>query len=91
MELVDSETGQQIAAAVDRLNLGEGAVVGSVSFSREEKFRAATEAFDGWASRLRQFLDSAEELTKEDVDRVEATNFPYASEDTPPTKSDKRQ
>jgi hypothetical protein len=90
MELVDSETGQQIAAAVDRLNLGEGAVVGSVSFSREEKFRAATEAFDGWASRLRQFLDSAEELTKEDVDRVEATNFPYASEDTPPTKSDKR-
>ena len=42
IEFVDSETGQQIAAAVDRQNLGEGAMVGSVDFSREEKFRAAT-------------------------------------------------
>jgi hypothetical protein len=83
MELVDSETGEQIAAAVDRQRLGEGAVVGSVSFSREEKFRAATQAFDGWAARLRQFLDSADELSKEDIDRVEATNFPYASDDAP--------
>jgi hypothetical protein len=83
MELVDSETGEQIAAAVDRQNLGEGAVVGSTTFSREEKFRAATQAFDGWAARLRQFLDSADELSKEDVERVESTNFPYASEDTP--------
>jgi hypothetical protein len=82
MELVDSETGEQIAAVVDHQNLGEGAAVGSVSFSREEKFRAATQAFDGWASRLRQFLDSADELSKEDIDRVEATNFPYASEDS---------
>jgi len=79
MELVDSETGQQIAAAVDRQNLGEGAMVGSVSFSREEKFRAATEAFNGWASRLRLFLDAAHELSKEDVAHVEATNFPYAN------------
>lgn len=79
IELVDSETGEQIAAAVDRQNLGEGAFVGSVNFSRDEKFRAATEAFDGWASRLRQFLDSAHELSKEDIGRVEATNFPYAS------------
>lgn len=80
IELVDSETGQQIAAAVDRQSLGEGAMVGSVNFSREEKFRAATEAFDGWAKRLRDFLDSAHELSKEDVARAEGTNFPYASD-----------
>jgi len=79
VELVDSETGEQIAAAVDRQNLGEGATVGSATFSREEKFRAATQAFDGWAFRLRRFLDSANELSKDDIDRVEATNFPYAS------------
>jgi hypothetical protein len=83
MELVDSETGEQIAAAVDEQPLGEGAMIGSTNFSREEKFRAATQAFDGWAARLRQFLDSASELSKEDVDRVEATNFPYASPGTP--------
>jgi hypothetical protein len=83
MELVDSVTGEQIAAAVDRQNLGDGAMVGSVHFTREEKFRDATEAFDGWASRLRQFLDSAHELSKEDGDHVEATNFPYAREGTP--------
>ncbi len=81
VELLDSETGEQIAAAVDRENLGKGAEVGSVSFSREEKFRAATEAFDEWAARLREFLDSAHELSPQDVERVEATNFPYASTD----------
>jgi hypothetical protein len=83
IELVDSEAGQQIAAAVDRQNLGEGAMVGSVNFSREEKFRAATQAFDGWAERLRDFLDSAHQLSKDDVARTEATNFPYASEPNP--------
>ncbi len=80
MELVDSVTGEQIAAVVDRQNLGAGAVVGSTDFSHEEKFRAATEAFDGWAKRFRDFLDSSEELSKEDVARVEESNFPYASE-----------
>lgn len=83
IEFVDSETGQQIAAAVDRQNLGEGAMVGAVDFSREEKFRAATQAFDGWARRLREFLDSAHQLSKDDVARAEATNFPYASEPAP--------
>jgi hypothetical protein len=77
---VDSESGQQIAAAVDRQKLGEGALVGSASFSRDERFRAATQAFDGWAKRLREFLDTANELSKEDVARVEETNFPFASE-----------
>ena len=79
IEFVDSETGEQIAAAVDRQNLGDGAMVGSTTFSREDKFRAATEAFDGWAKRLRDFLDSAHELSKDDIARTEATNFPYAS------------
>jgi hypothetical protein len=83
IELVDSETGEQIAAAVDRQNLGTGSLVGSATFSHDEKFRAATEAFNGWASRLRQFLDSAEELSEEDVARVEANDFPYASQGAP--------
>jgi hypothetical protein len=85
MELVDSESGEQIAAAEDRENLGEGAEVGSPTFTREEKFRAATQAFDGWANRLRMFLDSAVELSDDDVKRIEANNFPYAA--TPPAKS----
>ncbi len=76
-ELVDSETGEQIAAAVDKANLGEGSEIGSASFSREEKFRAATEAFDGWASRLREFLDSAEEFTPEEADRADKSYRPY--------------
>ncbi len=80
VELVDSETGEQIAAAVDRQNLGEGAVIGSVNFSREEKFRTATQAFDGWAARLREFLDSAHELSKEDITRIEASQQPYGAE-----------
>jgi len=83
IEFVDSEGNQQIAAAVDRQNLGEGATVGSVDFSREEKLRAATQAFDGWAKRLRAFLDSAHELSKDDVARAEGTNFPYAAEAAP--------
>jgi hypothetical protein len=83
IELVDSETGQQIAAAVDRQSLGEGAMVGSADFFREEKFRAATQAFDGWAKRLREFLDSAQQLSEDDVARAERTNFPYASEPVP--------
>jgi hypothetical protein len=77
MEMVDSVTGEQIAAAVDRQNLGAGAVVGSENFSRDEKFAAAKEAFDGWASRLRDFLDSAHELSKADADRADAGYRPY--------------
>jgi Protein of unknown function (DUF3313) len=79
-ELVDSETGAQIAAAVDRQNLGEGAVVGSANFSREEKFRAATEAFDGWASRLRQFLNTANELSPDDITRNMKSSRPYGTD-----------
>jgi hypothetical protein len=56
---------------VDRQNLGSGAVIGSVNFSCDEKF-AATEALDGWAARLREFLDSAQELSTEDQQRADA-------------------
>jgi Protein of unknown function (DUF3313) len=79
-ELLDSETGAQIAAAVDRQNLGEGAVIGSANFSREEKFRAATEAFDGWASRLRQFLNTANELSPDDITRNMKSSRPYGTD-----------
>ena len=78
MELLDSETGEQIAAFVDRERLGEGAEVGSARFSRYEKFMAARQAFDGWAGRVRAFLDSAHELTGEDAARAVATYRPYA-------------
>jgi hypothetical protein len=84
MEMVDSVTGEQIVAAIDRQNLGEGAVVGSENFSREERFAAAKEAFDGWATRLRDFLDSAQELSKADADRADASYRPYG--ESPSTK-----
>jgi hypothetical protein len=77
MEMVDSVTGEQIVAAVDRQNLGQGAVVGSVNFSRDQKFEAAKEAFDGWAARLRDFLDSAQELSADDSKRADASYRPY--------------
>ena len=77
MELVDSETGERIAAAIDRAPLGSGAQVGSEGFSREERFAEARQAFDGWAARLRQFLDSEHELKGEDAKRADETYRPY--------------
>jgi Protein of unknown function (DUF3313) len=77
MELVDSMTGERIAAMVDRSNLGAGAEVGAVNFSRVEKFAAAREAFDEWASRVREFLDSAHELTGADAERADKSYQPY--------------
>jgi hypothetical protein len=76
-ELVDSVTGEQIAAAIDKQNLGVGATVGSEKFIRDEKTAVAMDAFDGWASRLRAFLDSAHELSKEDAERADASYRPY--------------
>jgi hypothetical protein len=78
MEMVDSVTGEQIAAAVDRQNLGAGALVGSVNFSREEKFAAAKEALDGWAGRLREFLDSAHELSQQEQQRASESYQPFS-------------
>lgn len=78
MELVDSETGEQIAAMVDRQNLGEGAEIGAVHFGRQEKYAAAREAFDGWAHRVRTFLDSAHELSGDGAKRADQSYRPYS-------------
>jgi Protein of unknown function (DUF3313) len=80
MELVDSETGERIAAMVDRTNLGAGAEIGAEHFSRVQKFAAAKEAFNEWASRVREFLDSAHELTGEDAERADKAYQPYGAE-----------
>jgi hypothetical protein len=77
MELVDSETGERIAAMVDKEKLGAGAQVGSVGFSREERSAEAKQAFDEWASRVRTFLNSAHELTGEDAARADQAYRPY--------------
>lgn len=77
MELVDSETGEQIAAMVDRENLGAGAEIGAVHFGRDQKYAAAREAFDGWAHRVRNFLDSAHELNGDDAKRADQSYRPY--------------
>ena len=80
MELVDSETGERIAAMVDRTNLGAGAEVGAEYFPRHQRFGVAREAFDEWASRVRQFLDSAHTLTGKDAERVDKAYQPYGAE-----------
>jgi hypothetical protein len=77
MELVDSETGEQIAAMVDRENLGADAEIGSIDFSRQQKYAAAREAFDGWAHRVREFLDTAHELSADDAKRADQSYHPY--------------
>jgi len=77
LELADSQTGERIAAVVDREKLGSGAQVGSVNFSREERFAEARAAFDEWASRVRMFLDAEHELTGEDAARASGAYRPY--------------
>jgi len=77
MELVDSETGERIAAAVDKATLGAGAEVGSENFSRIERYNEAKMAFDQWAGRVREFLDSEHELTGEDAERALKSYQPY--------------
>ena len=79
MEMVDSVTGEQIVAAIDRQNLGSGAIVGSETFSRDEKFAAAKEAFDGWAQRMRDFLDAAQERSQADLQRADESYHPYGA------------
>ncbi len=89
MELVDSVTGEQIAAAVDRQNLGDGASIGSANFSRDEKYRAAVQALDGWAARLRAFLDSAHELSAEESAEADQSYHPYGEESAPAARPSK--
>lgn len=82
MELLDSESGDQIAALVDQENLGEGAEIGSTN-TREEKWAAAREAFDGWASRVREFLNAAHQLSPEDSERADRSYVPYGPAPAP--------
>ena len=77
VELVDSETGERIAAAVDKTTLGAGAEVGSVNFSRVARFNEAKMAFDQWAERVREFLDAEHELSPEDAERARQSYRPY--------------
>jgi len=86
MELVDSESGEQIAAMVDRENLGAGAEIGAVHFGRQEKYAAAREAFNGWARRVREFLNSAHELSGDDAKRADSSYRPYSDETAQPIK-----
>lgn len=69
-ELVDSDSGETIAAATDKAHLGERAEISSTHFERMERFEAAREAFEGWARRLREFLDSKHELKGQDAERA---------------------
>ena len=84
MELVDSATGEQIAAMVDREPLGQGAVVASRNMSRGEKSAEARRAFEEWADRVRMFLYRSHELSGTDADRVVASYKPYGP--SPATK-----
>jgi hypothetical protein len=77
MELVDSVTGERVAAMVDRSKLGEGAEVGTENFSRVARFNQAKQAFDQWAERVRLFLDAEHELTGEDAKQADQTYKPY--------------
>ncbi len=78
-ELVDSETGEVIAASVDKATLGSGAQVSATHFSRMERFEAAKAAFDEWAGRLRDFLDDAHEIEGgEDEERANESYQPYS-------------
>jgi hypothetical protein len=76
-ELVDSVTGEQIAAAVDREPLGEGAEIAAGNISRHEKSVAAREAFDQWAGRLREFLNRAHELKGDEAKRADDSYRPF--------------
>jgi Protein of unknown function (DUF3313) len=84
IELLDSETGEQIAAMVDRTTLGAGAEVASTNISKNEKSRAAREAFDEWASRVREFLDAEHELSEQDAQRADKSYQPYGAETATP-------
>jgi Protein of unknown function (DUF3313) len=77
LELIDSQTGERIAAAVDKAPLGEGAEVGADNFSRVERYQAAKEAFDGWAERVREFLDAEHDLNQEGAQRAQQSYRPY--------------
>lgn len=80
MELLDSQTGDRIAAMVDRENLGAGAEISSAQISDQEKWIAARRALDGWAHRVRSFLNAAHELSPEDAKRADQAYRAYSDE-----------
>jgi hypothetical protein len=77
MELVDSATGEQIAAMVDREPLGEGEIVAAGGIVRHDRSAEARAAFDEWAGRVRTFLNRAHELSSEEANRAVASYRPY--------------
>jgi uncharacterized protein DUF3313 len=77
VELVDSETGERIAAAVDKEDLGEGARLDTSRVAKVEKAADAKAAFDMWAARIRDFLDAAHELKGEDAELADEAYQPY--------------
>ena len=77
MELLDSATGEQIAAMVDREPLGEGQIVAAAGIVRHDRSAEARAAFDEWAGRVRTFLNRAHELSSEDANRAVASYKPY--------------
>ena len=77
MELVDSVTGERIAAMVDHAKLGAGAEVGTENFSRVARFSQAMQSLDQWALRVREFLDAENELSAEDAAKADQSYRPY--------------
>ncbi|MBI4889033.1 MAG: DUF3313 domain-containing protein [Acidobacteria bacterium] len=76
LELVDSVTGEVIAAALDKEAAGAGEI-GVVQLSREERFQLAKVAMDSWAKRVRAFLNAAHELSPEDAAKADEAYKPY--------------
>lgn len=77
-ELVDSVTGDVIAAAVDTKEF-KSASIGATHFERMARFNEARTAFDEWAEGLRDFLDAAHELKGKDAERADKAYEPYTS------------
>ena len=50
-----------------------------ITFPWLERFQLAKEAFDGWAGRVREFLDSEVELTGGDAEHAGKAYRPYGS------------
>ena len=64
-ELVDSETGERIAAIVDKRKQDRGLpVISTFNFSRYKEFAGAKDAFDFWAKRLRFAMDKSHGIEK---------------------------
>lgn len=68
IELLDSETGQQIAALVDTENLASRVGIDAPNLTRQEKWAVARDVFDHWAVRMRNFVDPEFEESSDDVD-----------------------